>query len=117
MRKTRADVRLVELELVESRTRAQARILAGHVYWDTRRIDKPGDQVAPDALLTLKESERFVSRGGLKLEGALNELGVPVRDRVAADIGASTDGFTDCLLQHGVLGVYAIDVGHGQLAQ
>jgi 23S rRNA (cytidine1920-2'-O)/16S rRNA (cytidine1409-2'-O)-methyltransferase len=107
----------VELGLVESRTRAQARILAGQVFLDSRRIEKAGDQVPEDALLRVTELERYCSRGGRKLEGALQDLAVDVRGAVAVDVGASTGGFTDCLLQHGAARVYAVDVGHGQLAE
>jgi 23S rRNA (cytidine1920-2'-O)/16S rRNA (cytidine1409-2'-O)-methyltransferase len=103
--------------LVESRTRAQARILAGQVFWETRRIEKAGDQVPEDAVLRVTELERYCSRGGKKLEGALADLNVDVTNVVAVDVGASTGGFTDCLLQHGAARVYAVDVGHGQLAE
>jgi len=107
----------VELGLVESRTRAQARILAGQVFWDSRRIDKAGDPVPEDAVLRVTELDRYCSRGGRKLEGALTDLAVAVEGLVAVDVGASTGGFTDCLLQHGAARVYAVDVGHGQLAE
>jgi 23S rRNA (cytidine1920-2'-O)/16S rRNA (cytidine1409-2'-O)-methyltransferase len=117
VKKTRADIRLVELGLVESRTRAQARILAGQVFWDSRRIEKAGDQLPEDALLRVTELERYCSRGGKKLEGALVDLNVDVTGLTAVDVGASTGGFTDCLLQHGATRVYAVDVGHGQLAE
>lgn len=117
VKKTRADIRLVELGLVESRTRAQARILAGQVFWETRRIEKAGDLVPEDAQLRVTELERYCSRGGRKLEGALGDLSVDVTGVVAVDVGASTGGFTDCLLQHGAAKVYAVDVGHGQLAE
>lgn len=117
VRKTRADVRLVELGLSQNRTRAQAQILAGQVYLDTQRIEKAGELVPVDAALRLAEQERYVSRGGKKLEGALAELGLSVTGLVAVDVGASTGGFSDCLLQHGALRVYAVDVGHGQLAE
>jgi 23S rRNA (cytidine1920-2'-O)/16S rRNA (cytidine1409-2'-O)-methyltransferase len=117
VKKTRADIRLVELGLVESRTRAQARILAGQVFWDSRRIEKAGDQVPEDALLRVTELERYCSRGGKKLEGALGDLSLDVAGLTAVDVGASTGGFTDCLLQHGAARVYAVDVGHGQLAE
>lgn len=102
---------------MESRTRAQARILAGQVFLDTRRIDKAGDQVPEDAVLRVTELERYCSRGGKKLEGALVDLHVDVTGLTAVDVGASTGGFTDCLLQHGATRVYAVDVGHGQLAE
>jgi 23S rRNA (cytidine1920-2'-O)/16S rRNA (cytidine1409-2'-O)-methyltransferase len=117
VKKTRADTRLVELGLVESRTRAQARILAGQVFLGSRRIEKAGDLVPEEALLRVTELERYCSRGGLKLEGALVDLQVDVKGLVAVDVGASTGGFSDCLLQHGVSRVYAVDVGHGQLAE
>jgi len=117
VKKTRADIRLVELGLVDSRTKAQARILAGQVFLDDRRIEKAGDQVPEDALLRVTELERYCSRGGKKLEGALTDLAVAVDGLVAVDVGASTGGFTDCLLQHGTTRVYAVDVGHGQLAE
>ncbi|HEY6081480.1 MAG TPA: TlyA family RNA methyltransferase [Polyangiaceae bacterium] len=117
MKKTRADIRLMELGLVDSRTRAQARILAGQVFLGSQRIDKAGEQVAIDAVLRVTELERYCSRGGGKLEGALVDLALDVGGLVAADVGASTGGFTDCLLQHGAARVYAVDVGHGQLAE
>ncbi len=102
---------------MESRTRAQARILAGQVFWGERRIEKAGDQVPEDAALRVTELERYCSRGGKKLEGALEDLGVAVQNLIAVDVGASTGGFTDCLLQHGAARVYAVDVGQGQLAE
>lgn len=117
VKKTRADIRLVELGLVESRTRAQARILAGQVFWESRRVEKAGDLVPENAQLSVTELERYCSRGGKKLEGALLDLGVEVQGLVAVDVGASTGGFSDCLLQHGASKVYAVDVGHGQLAE
>jgi 23S rRNA (cytidine1920-2'-O)/16S rRNA (cytidine1409-2'-O)-methyltransferase len=115
--KLRVDVLLVERGLAENRSRAQSLILAGRVLSGERRIDKSGELLAGDAPLSLKERERFVSRGGEKLDGALSALGVEVKGAVCADVGASTGGFTDCLLQRGATRVYAIDVGHGQLAQ
>ncbi len=102
---------------MDSRTKAQARILAGQVFWDTRRIEKAGDQVPEGAALRVTELDRYCSRGGHKLEGALTDLSVEVTGVVAVDVGASTGGFTDCLLQHGAQRVYAVDVGHGQLAE
>jgi 23S rRNA (cytidine1920-2'-O)/16S rRNA (cytidine1409-2'-O)-methyltransferase len=117
VKKTRADIRLVELGLVDSRTKAQARILAGQVFWGSRRIDKSGDLIPEDAALRVTELDRYCSRGGIKLEGALADLEVDVGGVVAVDVGASTGGFTDCLLQHGAARVYAVDVGHGQLAE
>lgn len=115
-RKERLDVLVVERGLAESRTKAQALILAGQVVVDDQRVDKPGAQVSVDAELRLKgEVLPYVSRGGLKLKGAIERFGLDVRGRVAADIGASTGGFTDCLLQEGAVRVHAIDVGYGQL--
>ncbi|MBM4359233.1 MAG: TlyA family RNA methyltransferase [Deltaproteobacteria bacterium] len=116
--KQRADVLLVSRGLCESRTRAQALIMAGAVYSGERRIAKPGDAVPEDAPLRVAEAPRFVSRGGDKLEGALGAFaanGLDVAGRVAVDVGASTGGFTDCLLQRGAAKVYAVDVGWGQL--
>ena len=99
-RKERLDVLVVERGLAESRTRAQALILAGQVVVGEQRVDKPGALVAVEAELRLKgEVLPYVSRGGLKLKAALERFGLDVRGRVAADIGASTGGFTDCLLQ------------------
>ncbi|HVE87588.1 MAG TPA: TlyA family RNA methyltransferase [Myxococcales bacterium] len=115
-RKERVDVLLVERGLAESRARAQALVLAGEVVADDRRVDKPGALVSRDAALRLKgEALPYVSRGGLKLKAALDRFSVDVRGAVCADIGASTGGFTDCLLQEGAAKVYAIDVGYGQL--
>lgn len=107
----------MELGLVESRTRAQARILAGQVFFGERRVEKVGELVPEGATLRVTELERYCSRGGKKLEGALADLGIDVSGVVAVDVGASTGGFTDCLLQHGATRVYAVDVGHGQLAE
>ena len=115
--KTRADVAVVEQGLAPTRARAQALILAGRVFWGERRVEKAGFQLPADATLRLQGVERFVSRGGLKLEGALDAMGLDPRGRVAVDVGASTGGFTDCLLQRGAVRVFAVDVGHGQLAE
>jgi 23S rRNA (cytidine1920-2'-O)/16S rRNA (cytidine1409-2'-O)-methyltransferase len=112
----RADVLVVERGLAESRARAQRLILAGQVYSGERRIEKSGELVASEAPLEVRKTERFVSRGGDKLEGALASFGLDVTGATCADIGASTGGFTDCLLQRGARRVFAIDVGHGQLA-
>jgi 23S rRNA (cytidine1920-2'-O)/16S rRNA (cytidine1409-2'-O)-methyltransferase len=109
--KKRLDVLLVERGLAESRTQAQALVLAGLVPGH----DKPGEQVSEDAELQVEQPPRFVSRGGEKLQHALDMLGVEVAGRDCADVGASTGGFTDCLLQAGAARVVAIDVGHGQL--
>ncbi len=113
--KRRVDQLLVERGLAPSRTRAQALLLAGRVFSGEVKIDKPGTQLREDAALTVREGDRFVSRGGLKLEGALAELGVSPVGQVAVDVGASTGGFTDCLLQQGATRVYAVDVGENQL--
>jgi 23S rRNA (cytidine1920-2'-O)/16S rRNA (cytidine1409-2'-O)-methyltransferase len=115
--KLRADQLLVERGLCESRSRAQALILAGEVLSGTERVEKAGQLLRVDAPLSVRTQERYVSRGGLKLQGALTDLGFSPEGLVAADVGASTGGFTDCLLQHGATRVYAIDVGHGQLAE
>jgi 23S rRNA (cytidine1920-2'-O)/16S rRNA (cytidine1409-2'-O)-methyltransferase len=115
--RVRADLLLVEQGLAESRTRAQSLVLSGRVFEGERRIEKAGDLLPADAVLTVKKAERFVSRGGEKLEGAIAALGVEVHGLVCADVGASTGGFTDCLLQRGAARVFAIDVGWGQLAQ
>jgi 23S rRNA (cytidine1920-2'-O)/16S rRNA (cytidine1409-2'-O)-methyltransferase len=115
-RKERIDVLVVERGLAESRAKAQALILAGQVVVDDQRVDKPGAQVSVDAELRLKgEVLPYVSRGGLKLKGAIDHFGLEVSGKVGADIGASTGGFTDCLLQQGATRVHAIDVGYGQL--
>ncbi|GBR68393.1 TlyA family RNA methyltransferase [Gluconobacter kanchanaburiensis] len=117
MAKRRADQLLVDRGLVESRTRAQALIMAGLVYTSDRRIAKAGDQLPEDAPLALKGQDHpWVSRGGLKLIHAIEHFGLDPKDRVAIDVGASTGGFTDVLLTHGAAKVYAVDVGHGQLA-
>ncbi len=108
---------LVERGLAESRTRAQALIMAGVVYAGDRRVAKPGDVLAPDAALTVKGQDHpWVSRGGLKLVHALARFDLSPAGRVCLDIGASTGGFTDVLLAHGAAKVHAVDVGHGQLA-
>ncbi|MFB1481520.1 TlyA family RNA methyltransferase [Corallococcus sp. RDP092CA] len=115
-KKERLDVLVVERGLAESRTKAQALILAGQVVVADQRVDKPGSLVPVDAELRLKgEVLPYVSRGGLKLKAAMDRFGLDVTGRVGADIGASTGGFTDCLLQHGAVRVHAIDVGYGQL--
>jgi 23S rRNA (cytidine1920-2'-O)/16S rRNA (cytidine1409-2'-O)-methyltransferase len=111
VRKKRLDVLLVERGLAESRSQAQALVLAGLVSGH----DKPGEQVAEDAELVVERPPRFVSRGGEKLQNALDAFSVEVAGRDCADVGASTGGFTDCLLQAGAARVVAIDVGYGQL--
>ena len=113
----RADQHLVDQGLAESRTKAQALIMAGVVYAGTRRVAKPGENLAADAELTVKGRDHpWVSRGGLKLEKGLSEFGIDPADQACLDIGASTGGFTHVLLHHGAARVYAVDVGHGQLA-
>jgi 23S rRNA (cytidine1920-2'-O)/16S rRNA (cytidine1409-2'-O)-methyltransferase len=115
-RKERLDVLLVELGLAPTRARAQALVLAGQVVVADQRVDKPGTRVSAEADIRLKgEPMPYVSRGGLKLEAALEHFQLDVRGAVAADVGASTGGFTDCLLQAGARKVHALDVGRGQL--
>jgi 23S rRNA (cytidine1920-2'-O)/16S rRNA (cytidine1409-2'-O)-methyltransferase len=117
MSKRRLDVALVERGLVESRARAQALIIAGRVFSGERRLDKAGIAVADDQPLELRGQDHpWVSRGGLKLAHALDHFGLDPAGRVALDVGASTGGFTDVLLARGAARVYAVDVGHGQLA-
>jgi 23S rRNA (cytidine1920-2'-O)/16S rRNA (cytidine1409-2'-O)-methyltransferase len=107
---------MVALGLADSRTRAQALIRAGRVLVDDAPVDKPGTRVADDAAVRVRgETRRYASRGGEKLAGALADLGVDPAGRRALDLGASTGGFTDCLLQHGAAHVTAVDVGYGQL--
>ncbi len=115
--KVRADVALVDRGLVESRTRAQALILAGKVFSGERRIEKAGETVRDDTPLEVRGQDHpWVSRGGLKLDHALSEFDIDVSGAVCLDIGASTGGFTDVLLTRGAAKVYAVDVGHGQFA-
>ena len=106
----------MEHQFVESREQAKRLILAGAVSVNGNSNIKPGQRVPADAKVVVREQQKYVSRGGLKLEKALSTFDVDVRDRVALDVGASTGGFTDCLLQHGARFVYAVDVGYGQLA-
>ena len=115
MAKARLDTLLVEKGLAESRTKAQALIMAGQVRVDGQVVLKPATPIAPAARLDLEPGPPFVSRGGEKLEAALTAFSVDVRGRVCADVGASTGGFTDCLLQREAARVYAIDVGKGLL--
>jgi 23S rRNA (cytidine1920-2'-O)/16S rRNA (cytidine1409-2'-O)-methyltransferase len=117
--KERLDVALVRRGLVSSRERARALIMAGQVYIGERLVDKPGTLVALDAdcrIADVTPEQKYVSRGGLKLEKALDSFHLDPAGRVAIDVGASTGGFTQCLLERGAARVYAIDVGHGQLA-
>jgi 23S rRNA (cytidine1920-2'-O)/16S rRNA (cytidine1409-2'-O)-methyltransferase len=113
--KQRIDQLLVERGLAESRQKAQALILAGSVLVNHQKADKPGQSVPADAEIQLLDQLPFVSRGGLKLDAALSQFGVDVTGSVCIDIGSSTGGFTDCLLQHGAAKVYAVDVGSTQL--
>jgi 23S rRNA (cytidine1920-2'-O)/16S rRNA (cytidine1409-2'-O)-methyltransferase len=115
--KTRLDIALVERGLAETRTAAQRMIMAGLVFSGEKRLDKAGTNVAADMPLEVRgQPHPYVSRGGLKLEKALDHFGIPVSGRIALDVGASTGGFTDCLLQRGAARVYAVDVGTNQLA-
>lgn len=116
MTKQRLDVLVFERGLAGSREQAHRLVLAGAVLVDGKVIDKPGTRVSEVAEITLTESLPYVSRGGLKLAAALDAFDINVAGLVAADIGASTGGFTDCLLQRGAAKIYAIDVGYGQLA-
>lgn len=115
-KKARLDVLLVERGHFPSREQAQRAIMAGVVRVGENVVDKASTQVAADANVLVEEAARYVGRGGIKLEGALRHFGIRVEGMTALDIGASTGGFTDCLLQQGAKKVYAIDVGHGQLA-
>lgn len=115
MSKRRLDSLMAERELADSRAKAQALILAGEVMVDGETATKPGLLVDEVAVITVTQPPPFVSRGGLKLDHALKQFRLDVRDRVAADIGSSTGGFTDCLLKRGASRVYAVDVGYGQL--
>jgi 23S rRNA (cytidine1920-2'-O)/16S rRNA (cytidine1409-2'-O)-methyltransferase len=115
--KTRLDQRIVALGLAPSRHRAQALIMGGKVLVDQQTVDKPGVRVSEDAAIAIKgEGLPYVSRGGFKLAGALDATGLSVEGLTCMDVGASTGGFTDCLLQRGARHVYAVDVGYGQLA-
>jgi 23S rRNA (cytidine1920-2'-O)/16S rRNA (cytidine1409-2'-O)-methyltransferase len=116
--KVRLDKLLVERGLAATRERAQALILAGRVLVSEQKVEKPGHSVADDAALRLLgDGLRYVSRGGLKLEAALEHWNIGLQGRFCLDVGASTGGFTDCLLQHGADRVLAIDTGYGQIAQ
>jgi len=112
----RLDQALVDRGLCDSRERAKRAILAGQVRVNSQKADKPSDSVSPDDEIALDAPEKFVSRGGHKLEHALDFFQLDVNDLVAIDLGASTGGFTDCLLQRGAAKVFAVDVGQGQLA-
>ena len=115
--KTRLDVLLVEQGLQESRQKAQATIMAGIVYVNNQKVDKPGTAVPNDAHIEVRgKTLRYVSRGGLKLEKAMQVWPITLEGKTCADIGSSTGGFTDCMLQNGAAKVYAVDVGTNQLA-
>jgi len=114
--KKRLDTLLVDRELTPTRAKARSLIMQGAVFVNGERVDKAGALVKEDSEITVKDSsQKYVGRGGLKLEAALKEFDIAVSDKTALDIGASTGGFTDCLLQHGAGKVYAVDVGYGQL--
>jgi 23S rRNA (cytidine1920-2'-O)/16S rRNA (cytidine1409-2'-O)-methyltransferase len=119
VKRERIDKLLVERGLAESRTKAQAMVMAGVVLVNEQRVEKPSEQIAPDSQIRIKHADdptsRYVGRGGLKLEAALREFQIDVRGLVCLDVGASTGGFTDCLLQNGAAKVFAIDVGHNQI--
>jgi 23S rRNA (cytidine1920-2'-O)/16S rRNA (cytidine1409-2'-O)-methyltransferase len=116
--KTRLDKLLVERGLASTRERAQAMVIAGRVLVNEQKVDKPGTAVAGDAVFRLLgDDPRYVGRGGLKLEAALMHRGIDLAGRFCVDVGASTGGFTDCMLQHGAVRVLAIDTGYGQIAQ
>ncbi|QCX32688.1 TlyA family RNA methyltransferase [Caloramator sp. E03] len=115
--KERIDILLVKNGFFDSREKAQKNILAGLVFVDNVRVDKPGEKVPVNSNIEVKgETIPYVSRGGLKLEKAVNEFSIDLKNKVAIDVGASTGGFTDCMLKNGAKKVYAIDVGYGQLA-
>ncbi|MBI3582528.1 MAG: TlyA family RNA methyltransferase [Nitrospinae bacterium] len=117
MRKKRLDSLLVERGIIQSRERAKGLILSGDVRVNGNPVNKAGTLIDEDAEIKLTGKDiPYVSRGGLKLEKAIREFNINVKDKVAIDVGASTGGFTDCLLQNGVKKVYAVDVGYGQLA-
>ena len=115
--KTRLDVLLVERGLEQTRQRAQAMIMSGLVFVDGQRVDKAGTAIPNDAQVEVRGNTlRYVSRGGLKLEKAMTHFGITLEGKVCMDIGASTGGFTDCMLQNGAVKVYSVDVGYGQFA-
>ncbi len=115
MGKERVDALLVSRGLCDSREQAKRLIMAGEVLVGTERVSKASQKVGEEAALTVKERPRYVGRGGFKMEGALKEFGIDPSGWICADLGASTGGFTDCLLQHGAVKVHAIDVGTNQL--
>ena len=116
MSKQRIDILLVEKGFFESREKAKASIMAGIVYVDNQKVDKAGEEVKEDAVIEVRGNAcPYVSRGGLKLEKAVNNFGLILQDKICMDMGASTGGFTDCMLKNGAQKVYAVDVGYGQL--
>ena len=119
VKRERIDKLLVGRGLAETRTRAQAMVMAGVVLVNEQRVDKPSEQFPLDSQIRIKNSDdpalRFVGRGGLKLEAAINEFKIEVSGLTCLDVGTSTGGFTDCLLQHGAKKVYCVDVGHNQI--
>ena len=117
MPKKRLDLLVLDRGLAPSRERAKALIMAGDVYVDNQKADKPGDLYPEEAHVECRSSGlKYVSRGGLKLEKAMDSFGVELKEKICMDVGASTGGFTDCMLQNGAVKVYSVDVGHGQLA-
>ncbi len=115
--KLRLDVLLFEKKLAPSREKARLLIMEGLVYVDNQKSDKPGTQISVEANIEVRGNKlKYVSRGGLKLEKAMENFPIDLKDKVCMDVGASTGGFTDCMLQNGAKKVYAIDVGYGQLA-
>lgn len=115
--KARLDIVMAAQGLAESREKAKAIIMSGIVYIDNQKCDKPGQQVTEDAPIEVRgDTLKYVSRGGLKLEKAINEFNIDLTERACMDVGASTGGFTDCMLQNGAKTVYSVDVGYGQLA-
>ncbi|MDA7672473.1 TlyA family RNA methyltransferase [Akkermansiaceae bacterium] len=115
MAKERVDILMVSRGLCDSREQAKRLIMAGEVFTESDRVAKPSQKIGPDTVLTVKERPKYVGRGGFKMEGALSEFGIDPTGWICADLGASTGGFTDCLLQHGAKKVHAIDVGTNQL--
>ena len=116
-KKERLDILLVEKGICESREKAKTNIMAGLIFVDGQRVDKAGEKVKVDADIVFKgEKLKYVSRGGLKLEKAMNTFGIDLTNKVCMDIGASTGGFTDCMLQNNAAKVFAVDVGYGQFA-
>lgn len=115
--KERLDVVLVERGFFDTREKAKKNIMAGLVFVNNNRVDKCGEKISKDAVIDVKgEAIPYVSRGGLKLEKAINEFDLKLSDKISMDVGASTGGFTDCMLQNGAKKVFAIDVGYGQFA-